>query len=112
MEQLLLGQSRGAGHLHPDNPHSFEWQGRPTILITSGSSGCCLHHVRSGALERQPDTPPRNNVNGRGHAPARRRVPGGGRVAEAFNAGFSLFAAAWPWVDHYPGRAFQAGLLS
>jgi hypothetical protein len=37
---------------------------------------------------------------------------GGERVPEEFNAGFSLYAAAWPLVDHYPGRAFQTGLLS
>lgn len=37
---------------------------------------------------------------------------GGERVAEEFNAGFSLYAAAWPLVGHYPGRAFQTGLLS
>lgn len=23
-------------HLHPDNPHYFEWRGRPTILSASG----------------------------------------------------------------------------
>ncbi|MBN1561975.1 hypothetical protein JW998_17110 [candidate division KSB1 bacterium] len=23
-------------HLHPDNPHYFEWQNRPTVLLTSG----------------------------------------------------------------------------
>src|SRR5918999_930364 len=22
--------------LHPDNPHYFQWRGRPTVLITSG----------------------------------------------------------------------------
>ena len=22
--------------LHPDNPHYFEWQGKPTVLVTSG----------------------------------------------------------------------------
>jgi len=36
----------------------------------------------------------------------------GQRVPEEFNAGFSLYAAAWPLVDHYPGHDFQTGLLS
>lgn len=36
----------------------------------------------------------------------------GERVPREFNAGFSLYAAAWPLVDHYPGHEFQTGLLS
>ncbi len=33
------------------------------------------------------------------------------RVPETFNAGFSLYAAAWPLVEHYPGHRFQTGLF-
>ncbi len=33
------------------------------------------------------------------------------RVSEEFNAGFSLYAAAWPLLDHYPGSNFQTGLF-
>ncbi|MFM7135232.1 MAG: sialate O-acetylesterase, partial [Planctomycetota bacterium] len=33
------------------------------------------------------------------------------RVPEEFNAGFSLYAAAWPLVDRYPGSNFQTGLF-
>lgn len=36
----------------------------------------------------------------------------GEQVPQEFNAGFSLYAAAWPLVDHYPGHDFQTGLLS
>jgi Carbohydrate esterase, sialic acid-specific acetylesterase len=32
------------------------------------------------------------------------------RVAEEFNGGFSLYAAAWPLVGTYPGHKFQTGL--
>ncbi len=32
------------------------------------------------------------------------------KVPEEFNAGFSLYAAAWPLVDTYPGHDFQTGL--
>ena len=32
------------------------------------------------------------------------------RVPEEFNAGFSLYAAAWPLVATYPGHKFQTGL--
>ncbi len=35
----------------------------------------------------------------------------GERVPAEFNAGFSLYAAAWPLVDHYPGHEFQTGLV-
>ena len=33
-----------------------------------------------------------------------------GKVPEEFNAGFSLYAAAWPLLEHYPGHKFQTGL--
>lgn len=32
------------------------------------------------------------------------------KVAEEFNGGFSLYAAAWPLVETYPGHRFQTGL--
>ena len=33
------------------------------------------------------------------------------RAPEEFNAGFSLYAAAWPVVENYPGDRFQTGLF-
>jgi hypothetical protein len=33
------------------------------------------------------------------------------KVAETWNAGFSLFVAAWPLLRHYPGHRFQSGLF-
>jgi len=33
------------------------------------------------------------------------------RVPDSFNAGFSLYAAAWPLLEHYPGHRFQTGLF-
>lgn len=33
------------------------------------------------------------------------------RVPDTFNAGFSLYAAAWPLVQRYPGHRFQTGLF-
>ncbi|MCA9284767.1 MAG: hypothetical protein KDA22_06115 [Phycisphaerales bacterium] len=33
------------------------------------------------------------------------------RVPEEFNAGFSLYAAAWPLLQRYPGHRFQTGLF-
>ena len=29
----------------------------------------------------------------------------------SYNAGYSMYAAAWPLVKQYPGRAFQSGLF-
>ena len=33
------------------------------------------------------------------------------RVPDEFNAGFSLYAAAWPLLERYPGSRFQSGLF-
>jgi hypothetical protein len=33
------------------------------------------------------------------------------KVPENFNAGFSLYAVAWPLLEHYPGHRFQTGLF-
>ena len=34
------------------------------------------------------------------------------KVPQSFNAGFSMYVAAWPLLDEYPGPRFQTGLLS
>lgn len=33
------------------------------------------------------------------------------RVAEEYGAGFSMYVAAWPLLENYPGRRFQTGLF-
>ncbi len=33
------------------------------------------------------------------------------KVPDAFNAGFSLYTAAWPLLERYPGHRFQTGLF-
>jgi len=33
------------------------------------------------------------------------------KVPETFNAGFSMYVAAWPLLDTYPGHRFQTGLF-
>ena len=33
------------------------------------------------------------------------------KVAETYNAGFSLYVAAWPILKNYPGQEFQSGLF-
>lgn len=33
------------------------------------------------------------------------------KVPEEFNAGFSLYSAAWPLLERYPGHRFQTGLF-
>ncbi|WP_231617752.1 hypothetical protein [Novipirellula aureliae] len=34
-----------------------------------------------------------------------------GEVQETYNAGFSLYVAAWPLLEEYPGNRFQTGLF-
>ncbi len=34
-----------------------------------------------------------------------------GKVAEKYNAGFSMYVAAWPLLKNYPGQQFQSGLF-
>src|SRR5947209_848824 len=33
------------------------------------------------------------------------------KVPDGYNAGFSLYTAAWPLLEHYPGHRFQTGLF-
>jgi len=33
------------------------------------------------------------------------------KVNESYNAGYSMYAAAWPLIKEYPGRNFQSGLF-
>jgi hypothetical protein len=33
------------------------------------------------------------------------------KVKESYNAGFSMYVAAWPLLQHYPGQEFQSGLF-
>jgi hypothetical protein len=37
-------------------------------------------------------------------------IPTGDRVDRSYNAGFSMYVAAWPLVRKYPGHRFQTGL--
>ena len=37
-------------------------------------------------------------------------IPTGEKVDRSFNAGFSMYVAAWPLLNHYPGHRFQTGL--
>ncbi len=34
-----------------------------------------------------------------------------GKVPEQYNAGFSMYVAAWPLLKHYPGQEFQSGFV-
>lgn len=37
-------------------------------------------------------------------------IPQAGRVDGRYNAGYSMYVAAWPLLSHYPGHRFQTGL--
>jgi hypothetical protein len=34
-----------------------------------------------------------------------------GKVSAKYNAGFSMYVAAWPLLKNYPGQEFQSGLF-
>ena len=34
-----------------------------------------------------------------------------GKVDAKYDAGFSMYVAAWPLLKHYPGQEFQSGLF-
>src|SRR5262245_64263978 len=60
----------------------------------------------SGAQARQ-DAPPRVQ---NGEMAGYLIVPNE-KVPESFNAGFSMYVAAWPLLKTYPGNRFQSGLF-
>lgn len=57
-----------------------------------------------------PATPPRSPKPAKAEMAGYMLVPTE-RVPEKFNAGFSLYAAAWPLLERYPGHRFQTGLF-
>lgn len=57
-------------------------------------------------------------VTAAAHEPAPREAEMAGyllvphaKVDRRFDAGFSMYVAAWPLLEHYPGQAFQSGLF-
>jgi hypothetical protein len=56
-------------------------------------------------LANKPDTPPQ-----KGEMAGYLLVPHA-RVDKQYNAGFSLYVAAWPLLKNYPGQRFQTGLF-
>jgi len=63
-------------------------------------------------LDRKPSDPPM--ANAQPPQPAEMAgyllVPHSG-VGREYNAGFSMYVAAWPLLKHYPGQDFQSGLF-
>jgi len=63
----------------------------------------------SGPLLAQNETIP-NAAPTKGEMAGYLLVPHS-KVPEEFNAGFSMYVAAWPLLQHYPGQEFQSGLF-
>jgi hypothetical protein len=61
------------------------------------------------ALSRAPLTVAANEIQ-KGEMAGYLLVPND-RVQETYNAGFSMYVAAWPLLQEYPGNRFQTGLF-
>jgi hypothetical protein len=96
---------------NPTHAH-HEFGNAETYVLVGNALG---HAMRALAVEGAPafvpTMPPAD-----GDAPASGEMSGYmlvpvEPVPEEFNAGFSLYAAAWPLLERYPGPKFQSGLF-
>lgn len=87
---------------HPTHDH-HEWGNAETCLLVGRALGDAM---RSIVVDGAPPvaTPKEGELSGYMLVPVE-------RVPPEFNAGFSLYAAAWPLLDAYPGSRFQTGLF-
>jgi len=94
---------------HPTHDH-HEWGNAETYIRVGDALGRAMRALTvSGSPAFVPDLP--GDVRrSQGELSGYMLVPLE-RVPESFNAGFSLYAAAWPLVEHYPGSNFQTGLF-
>ena len=95
---------------HPTHAH-HEFGNAETYILVGDALGRAM---RSLVLEGSPEfvptlpaAPPELSV---GELSGYMLVPVE-RAPEEFNSGFSLYSAAWPIVESYPGSRFQTGLF-
>lgn len=92
---------------NPTHGH-HEFGNAETCLLVGDALGRAMRSlVAEGAEPFVPDVP--SNV-AEGELSGYMLVPVE-RAPERFNAGFSLYSAAWPIVERYPGSRFQTGLF-
>ncbi len=100
------GESPNPGHGH------HEFGNAETYFLVGDALGKAMRALAMpGAPAFVPTLPPAP-----GAAPEKGELSGYmlvpvERVPEEFNGGFSLYAAAWPLVERYPGSRFQSGLF-
>ncbi|MFM8272210.1 MAG: sialate O-acetylesterase, partial [Gemmata sp.] len=100
------GDSPNPGHGH------HEFGNAETCFLVGDALGKAMRSlVVEGAPAFVPALPP-----ARGEPPAKGEMSGYMLVPVEpapgeFNAGFSLYAAAWPLVERHPGSRFQSGLF-
>ncbi|MCW5766200.1 MAG: hypothetical protein KIT68_09525, partial [Phycisphaeraceae bacterium] len=104
-------ESPNPGHGH------HEFGNAETYVLVGGALGRAmldLMGVRAGA---QAEPAARPEPAARESRPAQRGEMSGymlvpvERAPKEYNAGFSLYAAAWPLLETYPGSDFQSGLF-
>ena len=97
----------------PDPTHAHhEFGNAETYVLVGDALGRAMRALAvDGAPAFVPTLPPARDA-----APASGEMSGymlvpTEPVPEEFNAGFSLYAAAWPLLERYPGAKFQSGLF-
>ncbi|GJQ30416.1 MAG: hypothetical protein HBSAPP03_23000 [Phycisphaerae bacterium] len=90
---------------NPTHEH-HEFGNAETCLLVGEALGRAMLGLMTPATETNapPPTITRGEMSGYMLVPVE-------RAPKEFNAGFSLYAAAWPLLDHYPGARFQTGLF-
>ena len=100
-------------NMSPNPGHGHhEFGNAETYFLVGDALGKAMRALAvDGAAPFVPTLPPKE-----GEAPKKGEMSGYmlvpvERAPEEFNAGFSLYAAAWPLVERYPGSNFQSGLF-
>jgi len=95
---------------HPSHGH-HEFGNAETYILVGDALGRAMRSlVVSGSPKFEPTMPAKPSELKDGELSGYMLVPLERTPAE-FNAGFSLYAAAWPIVERYPGSRFQTGLF-
>lgn len=95
---------------HPTHGH-HEFGNAETYILVGDALGRAMRSlVRDGSPAFVPTLPGAKGERSIGELSGYMLVPLE-RAPGEFNAGFSLYAAAWPVVENYPGSRFQTGLF-
>ncbi len=101
---------------NPGHGH-HEFGNAETYFLVGDALGTAMRALTvDGAPPFVPTLPPAQSAAKYMEAPTKGEMSGYmlvpvERAPEEFNAGFSLYAAAWPVVERYPGSNFQTGLF-